>query len=194
MKDRRFGVIGAMTCIAVIAAGLWMNRLDYPQMSAWRYHLRDPGHYTYATRVAFVALTLAMPHLAVWTVATLGLGLRKPGPGRVASLAAAAVLALILGCFVACRARGHIAQIDVSYCHWMRGPGAFLNYRVGRQVGLLLAPYGDRIGFAVAGAWIALLSSGRWRPEPTWIDRLGIAVGFAWIAAGAATWSLQFIP
>ena len=39
--------------------------------------------------------------------------------------------------------------------------------------GRVLVVLGDRVGFAVAGAWLALLLVGRWKAEPTWIDRLG---------------------
>lgn len=38
-------------------------------------------------------------------------------------------------------------------------------------------------GFLVAGAWLALLLAGAWRPEPTWVDRAGRALGVYWIFA-----------
>jgi hypothetical protein len=42
---------------------------------------------------------------------------------------------------------------------------------------------------AVAGAWLALVLSGRWRPEPDWIDRAGRAFGVCWIVSPfIATW------
>jgi hypothetical protein len=48
--------------------------------------------------------------------------------------------------------------------------------------------YGDRIGFAVAGAWLALCLVGRWKSEPTWIDRPGRAIGCLWIALTVVIW------
>ncbi len=37
----------------------------------------------------------------------------------------------------------------------------------------------------VMGAWLALWLSGRWSPDPTWIDRTGRVVGVFWIAGFA---------
>ena len=37
---------------------------------------------------------------------------------------------------------------------------------------------------AIPLAWAALAMSGRWRPEPGWIDRLGRLLGICWIATG----------
>jgi hypothetical protein len=36
-------------------------------------------------------------------------------------------------------------------------------------------------GLAVTIAWVALAVSGRWQPEPSWIDRLGRLMGCGWI-------------
>jgi hypothetical protein len=38
-------------------------------------------------------------------------------------------------------------------------------------------------GFVVAGAWLALVLAGAWRPEPSLIDRAGRIVGVFWIVA-----------
>lgn len=38
-----------------------------------------------------------------------------------------------------------------------------------------------RVGPAVAGAWLLLALSGRWRSDPGWIDRLGRLLGCCWI-------------
>jgi hypothetical protein len=59
--------------------------------------------------------------------------------------------------------------------------------------GMMFIPWADRVGIAVAGAWLALRASGRWRSEPSWIDRLGRALGWAWIAAAAVVWGLTFL-
>jgi len=39
-----------------------------------------------------------------------------------------------------------------------------------------------RIGFAVLGAWLALLLTRGWRPEPSWVDRAGRVLGWAWLS------------
>jgi hypothetical protein len=44
---------------------------------------------------------------------------------------------------------------------------------------------------AVAGAWLALALSGRWRPERDWLDRAGRVLGVCWIVAPFITaWTL----
>jgi hypothetical protein len=54
--------------------------------------------------------------------------------------------------------------------------------------GRLLVAYGDRIGFAVAGAWLSLLLAGRWQSEPSWVDRLGRAIGWLWLVLALVIW------
>ena len=41
----------------------------------------------------------------------------------------------------------------------------------------------DLYSLAVAGAWLALALSGRWRPEPDWLDRAGRVLGLLWIVS-----------
>jgi hypothetical protein len=36
---------------------------------------------------------------------------------------------------------------------------------------------------AIGGAWLALALSGRWKPEPTWVDRIGRGLGLFWVAS-----------
>jgi hypothetical protein len=38
-------------------------------------------------------------------------------------------------------------------------------------------------GLVVAGAWLALILAGAWRPQASWIDRAGRAIGVFWIVA-----------
>ncbi len=37
-------------------------------------------------------------------------------------------------------------------------------------------------GLAVTVAWTGLALSGRWQPEPNWLDRAGRLIGLAWVA------------
>jgi hypothetical protein len=39
-----------------------------------------------------------------------------------------------------------------------------------------------RAGAAVFWCWLTMALSGRWRPEPTWVDRLCRLLGFARLA------------
>ena len=36
-------------------------------------------------------------------------------------------------------------------------------------------------GLAVTVAWTGLALSGRWQPEPNWLDRAGRLIGLAWV-------------
>ena len=45
---------------------------------------------------------------------------------------------------------------------------------------------------AVAGAWIALALTRRWRPEPSWIDRLGRALGAYWVVVLVGGYALEW--
>jgi len=48
-------------------------------------------------------------------------------------------------------------------------------------------------GGAVIGAWLALALTGRWRPEPSWIDRLGRIVGVAIVASNIIDHAILFL-
>ena len=39
----------------------------------------------------------------------------------------------------------------------------------------------EAIGLAVVTAWLTLLLTRGWHPEPTWIDRLGRILGACWV-------------
>ena len=54
--------------------------------------------------------------------------------------------------------------------------------------GRLITVYGDYVGFAVGGAWLALVLFGRWRPEKTWLDRLCRAMGWLWLSLPPVIW------
>jgi hypothetical protein len=58
---------------------------------------------------------------------------------------------------------------------------------------LALPAYGDRVGFAVGGAWLTQWALGRWHPERSWIDRLGRALGCAWLFASVLIWLRLFL-
>jgi hypothetical protein len=48
----------------------------------------------------------------------------------------------------------------------------------------------SRVGPAVVAAWAVLYASGRWRPEPSWLDRAGRLLGAFWIALWFGRWYL----
>src|SRR5262249_20666667 len=136
-------------------------------------------------------LWLWLPHLSAWTVAVLIMHLRPPRPsfgrlmrrpGAVACLASFAFALIIAGMLA-------IIAVEANFV----GPGERLIDLPRRPIMVYVVLYCKLIGIAVAGAWLALAASGRWRPEPTWIDRLGRALGLTWIAVSLVTWMLPLL-
>jgi hypothetical protein len=138
------------------------------------------------------------PHLAAGTAAVLVMRMRIPRPpcfrlarqpGTVACVVALAVIPVI-ACWVAVTTvTGRVVRfsehLTIAGIH---GNGGTVGYPIYPFSGRFLVAYGDRIGFAVAGAWLSLGLAGCWRPEPTWIDRLGRAAGCLWLIATLVLW------
>jgi len=103
-------------------------------------------------------------------------------PGAAACLGATAALLIIAIWWVTTLATGRVvwAWRDA----WLLPNGAAAS-ATGTNWPLI---YGDRVGFTVAGTWLALWLTSRWRPEPTWGDRLGRALGWLWLAVTAVLW------
>ena len=118
----------------------------------------------------FLAILLALPFAAMWTLALIPirlLGAQAPIPTADSSAgdraALAAALALIL------------AGIPFGLVFWLDAND--------NEIILLLA-VPTYPGLAVLVSWMTLLVGRRWRAEPSWVDRLGRAAGVFWIAAG----------
>jgi hypothetical protein len=200
MKSRPFGIVDAMLAVAPIAVGLWANRMDWFFIgNLWQKHVW-PSRLCAA---AFVSVGLALPYLAAGTVAWLFMRIRQPRPplrrlarrpGTVACLTAVAAFTIILGSFAVTMAMERRVSLNLSAHNWRTGgTGSTVFLWAGRKPsGIMIVPWSDRLGFAVAGAWLALRASGRWSPERSWIDRLGRVLGWAWIVAAAIVWTLPF--
>ena len=189
MKLRPFGLTDAMILVVASATALSINRLDWPGFIELVANPVD----AHDTIEHF--LDLVTPHLAVGTIALLAIRMRSPRPpfGRLARqpgtagciVALAAILVIICWSGITlATGRGlefseHAMKDDVH----SRG-----SVRISRLCGRILVIYGDRIGFAVAGAWLSLWLSGRWRPEPTWIDRLGRTMAWLWLVLALVLW------
>jgi hypothetical protein len=190
MKRRPFGLTDAMLFVAAVAAGLWANRGEWPPSFPWsRVNSYDSIEYL---------LKLVLPHVAALTVALVAIQMRKPrpvarrlsrAPGAAACMVASAVLLVIALWAATTRATGRVVEFEqhVSVIPNRGGRGSGGNLILPVEVRWLTV-YGDRVGFAVAGAWLALLLAGRWRPEATWIDRLGWSLGWLWLSLTVVLW------
>jgi hypothetical protein len=194
MHSRSFGVADAMLLVVAVAIALCVNRMDWPRIQSFRNF--DP----YAK--IQVILEVVLPYVAIGTAALLGMRLRQPRPsfrrvaqqpGALACMVSSAAL-LLIACWIATTmATGRIVESSVFVYFGPNlgghGTGTMLHY----PGGMAFVAYGDRVGFAVAGAWLALLLSGHWRPERTWIDRLGRATGWLWLGVTVVLWGRSFL-
>ncbi|MFI5459221.1 MAG: hypothetical protein ACHRXM_27665 [Isosphaerales bacterium] len=126
-------------------------------------------------------VTVLVPFCWAWTLAILGLRLRRPRsrlrrlmrqPGAIACYSAAfalvPALAGLLGLGVI---SGLLSGSDYASPQWDRLLG----------FSFILVP--ALTGFAILGSWATLLLGRRWRAEPDWIDRAGRLLGVYWIGA-----------
>jgi hypothetical protein len=127
--------------------------------------------------LAFTAFVLRRPRAGLRVV------LRRPGPAAcVAACAAMIVMATRIS--VKSYAMFAIGGLDGSF--------------EARYVYASLVGDYVRIGFAVLGAWLALLMARGWRPEPSWLDRAGRVLGWAWLSMALfhvlLPWIEPFLP
>jgi hypothetical protein len=189
-QSRRCTLLDVMALIAATAIGFYLVRT---------YSLNvlnsDLTHYPFIPRLLltiWAAILAVLPVPALWSIALLGLRLRRPRPdlrrlvrqpGFVAAGAVTLVAAVRMAGFLVLIARtfGRTtlgALYDVWAMSFFRGPinGATLYnsaYFASSAIGTSMA---------VAAVWLLLAASGRWRSEPGWLDGLGRVLGTFWIA------------
>ena len=161
---RSMTISDAMALVATSAVGL----ATAPGLP---FHVMPSSSPAFALRMTavFVALPLTLiliPLRLRWPRP------RRPGrhPGTVACLAVALALAFILA-----------EQASSSFKPVPAPARLEPHYRAINLVFNLLRL--DLYSPAVAGAWLALALSGRWRPERDWLDRTGRVLGVCWIVA-----------
>jgi hypothetical protein len=168
---RRFNLVDGLIVTAATATTLALLR-DAPD---WSHHVFTGGnfggylHPPLALRLAARAIYILPP----WTVAVFLLGLRQPRPPLrrlilQPGMAACGAVVLWLGLKTLLLLAMMIGE------PWKR---RMVRSYLGDGVALVswAAP-------AVAGAWLILAISGRWRPVRGWIDRCGRAIGVSWLA------------
>jgi hypothetical protein len=161
---RTLTIFDAMTLVAVTAVGFAIARLCLLQIMP-----RSSPAFAVRLTAVFVALGL--------TITLVPLRLRRPRPrrpGRLPGTLACCAVALALVFILAEQASAWFEPIP--------GPARFVpHYHAINLVFNLLRL--DLYSPAVAGAWLALALSGRWRPERDWLDQAGRALGVCWIVA-----------
>ena len=177
-RCRPFTVLDAMILVAATAGGLcWLdeNALDNIR-AAWRGEIAPtPAWLEYSG----LGVRVAAPAWFAWTVALGLLRLRAPRPPlrrlrRQPGLLAAAT---IVGLFLL-----------LCGCNWGQSLWSLAEGRL--DDGFPWNPFSPNLAWqllffgptAVIGGWLTLFLSGRWRPEPGWIDRSARFLGWGWIA------------
>lgn len=169
--SRRFNMADGLIITAATAVTLGMLR-DLPEH--WPSHVfiggtfRIYGEAPIAVRIAMRATYVLIP----WTVAVFIMRLRHPRP----------------------RLRRLILRPGTAACCavtvWLGFKTLLLMLMIGvpQQRHLVMAYMGDGVAIAswaapaVAGAWLVLILSGRWRPNRGWLDLIGMALGVGWLA------------
>jgi hypothetical protein len=171
---RTFTLSDAMVIVAATAVMFGLLRVfsgwpPYVNMSGG---LRKYGDAPLAVRALLQAPWVVLP----WTVALFVLRLRRPRPPL-------RLLTRQPG-FVACGAVTLWLAFKTLWLGLTVGtPQPWYFYQV--YLGNRAATIPSWAAPAVAGAWLLLASSGRWRPVPTWFDRTGRVLGTSWITLDA---------
>ena len=166
-SDPRLWLVDLAILVAATGAGLALFRPYLATFTGPQTTFYSPG-----LRTVEITYGLWSPIAACWMVALLVLRYRRPHPAR-ARLArrpghvacVAAVVALGLG------------GLD-TLIRWVALPHASFPFSF-QQVWITLSV---RVGPTIAGAWILLAVSGRWRADRGWMDRLGRLLGCCWIS------------
>lgn len=198
-KTRRFGLGDLLLLIAAIGfatvslRGLWQGLSMGAGASYWSV---TPTRLLIATVLSACATPM--------TLGCLAFRLRKPRPAwrRVAlqpgtaALVACAVIFTFQGAEMAASlsspkvnllARTEVASIPIGdsvtlvVMRSTMGNGVVGHIEPLGCFGILTVVLAAPCGPAVGAVWLVLASSGRWRPERSWIDRLGRLLGATWI-------------
>lgn len=182
----RFGLLDMM--VLVLAFGpvflILRERYDFYREPSSQSLYRTVGIILAVANAILMGLTLAF---TAFVLRRLRAGsravLRRPGPAACVAASAAMVVMT--------------TRISVKYYAMLAKSGLVDSFEVSVVYSGLVGDY-IRIGFAVLGAWLALLMTRGWRPEPSWLDRGGRMLGWGWLSIALfhvlLPWILPFLP
>jgi hypothetical protein len=179
---RRFRLADGLILVAATAVGLAASRFLAPNLTLRQfsnYVTKPPDGGWSLTSISGSTAELSafavIPGLVGWTLACLVLRLCRPRPpwrrlsrqpGTMACLMATVAIGL---------------SVEFGAIEWVMA-----DQRDDAREWLVvqIMAFSPRAGLAVFWCWVTMALSGRWRPEPTWLDRLCRLLGFAWLAMG----------
>jgi hypothetical protein len=177
---RKLRVADCLILVAATAVGLAASRAITPreftlQTSGGSATMLQHGGWSLMFIAQFTAelsSIAVIPSLAFWTLASLLLRLQGPRPAwrRLSRQPG------MMACLIATIAIGLSATVSIM--SWVMtdqeyNTEAWLNWQIG--VGSI------QTGVAVFWCWVTMALSGRWRPEPSWLDRLCRLLGSFWV-------------
>jgi len=170
-----------MILVAGVAVGSVALRATLPDLASFDADLRSvgtPGMQRFM--MIQYALSAFNPFLAAMTPTLLAIRLRGDGP-RLRRIVRQPG-------FVACAAATLTMLVEAVWIGSLLAVGSrFIHLTT------VFDGYAQEVSFAVGGAWVALMLTGRWQPEASWIDRAGRLAGVVWIAVTVVSWSRYFL-
>jgi hypothetical protein len=166
LGDALIAVAASALFLAALTRG-WMPavRIAFDRLSAPTGMMAQEGSLTPIGPLgfAYVVWSFVQPSLLIWFLVFAAFRLRKPRPPlRVVALQPGMVALWAVIFHVAL----HIVFLTASGGY---GPDLWPEMALGCSV--------------LPIAWGVMKLTGRWRPEPTWIDRLGRVLGVCWWSA-----------
>jgi hypothetical protein len=175
--SRKFVISDVMAVIAAAAVGIALIRATFPD-DAWMVWDPNVGSAPGMRKGMMIhyVLSCVLPFLVAWTPVLLFLRFRQPRPRlRRVFLQPGTVACVVATLAMTIEAVWIVSLLAVG--------SRFL------QAETLFTSFAPQVSFAVLGGWSALVLSGRWRPESSWIDLAGRITGLVWLAATAVTWT-----
>ena len=161
---RRMTISDAMILVGVTATALATARVCLVQVM-------PRSHPAAAVRMTVIFVALAL------TITLIPLRFRRPRsrrPGRHPGTVACCAVAMALAFILAEQASTWLKPVPAP----ARAEPLYRTINLVFNVSRL-----DLYSPAVAGAWLALALSGRWRPGRDWLDWAGLTIGVCWIVA-----------
>lgn len=190
---RKFSLLDAMILVAATGVGLALTRglgNGWPVVLG---RIREVGESGFAfTQLGLGRLLellyVLIPCATLWTLALLVLRLRHPRPTlrhlvRQPGTVACCVTTLVVAIDAACVAIAFL----LTWVEWGGPSPMFGLWRITYFIPI-------HVGYSVAGSWLMLALTRRWRPEAGWIDRAGRILGIGWIGLGPGLAWFVYLP